>query len=666
MSYRSKRARLAQDSKIKDTTVQSVNDTIAQVIHDIGTGDLHAPETLLGSSCNLSTTTDQPTTTQVQGTTTEADDDLSNQRNAARRLPLTPSPSQPLTNDTCRQLRASRRRSLQVQELTPVAGEEEAHTLETQVSSCYNNWTDDPACTKPIQDNTMDANDAGHHQRNTGGRQRLTPPPSQPLPLDSPRQLRALNREPLCAQDDDGEPVQPEFSQVRPSKRSNWGDDIEFDETEEVEMRDLEGKRGKKGGRILPRHVWSLQPGVRFVVPFNTLDQPVKKGGHVLVKFLGDVARTGELCPIGEVNWHKVDKSYKVNIIALVREKFVLPNREEIDKAILKHVGKTWRSYRHGLKVQYKKPDKTQEQVASVVPKGVVPSQWIKLVQYWFSDKSEFLSTKGREARAALSHIHTSGSKSFAQKRDEFEKAHGREPGAIEWFVQTHRRKDGTYVETTSKEFLDAAATMIAQRAPSSSSKSVAVENQVFNELMYSDDERQRPIGYGFGVTRNKVFGLGAELRKKGYLASGTAEPMSISRNKTTGIGREPRRSGSKSLDTSAQTERLKFAVAATSEANELMQSQLQMQSQQLQMHSQQLQMQSQQMEGLRVQLQQVTSLLTKFGVMLNNPTSTNSFPATAPRRVPYQGVSFTNSQVPEASCESSDADSESSEWESD
>ena len=55
----------------------------------------------------------------------------------------------------------------------------------------------------------------------------------------------------------------------------------------------------------------------------NALDQPVGKGGHVLVKFLGDAAENGELCPIGEVNWHKVDKIHKADIIALVHVSFL-------------------------------------------------------------------------------------------------------------------------------------------------------------------------------------------------------------------------------------------------------------------------------------------------------------------------------------------------------
>ena len=58
---------------------------------------------------------------------------------------------------------------------------------------------------------------------------------------------------------------------------------------------------------------------MRFVVPFNALDQPVRKGGHLLVKFLGDVAKNGELCPIGEISWHKVDRNCKAKIIDLIR-----------------------------------------------------------------------------------------------------------------------------------------------------------------------------------------------------------------------------------------------------------------------------------------------------------------------------------------------------------
>lgn len=77
-------------------------------------------------------------------------------------------------------------------------------------------------------------------------------------------------------------------------------------------MRGKGGNKKVRGGTILPNYVWTLPPGDRFVVPFNSLNQPIRKGGHVLVWFLGDIAMNGDLCPIGEVNWHKIDKAIKL------------------------------------------------------------------------------------------------------------------------------------------------------------------------------------------------------------------------------------------------------------------------------------------------------------------------------------------------------------------
>lgn len=636
--YRSKRSRIAQASKGKDT----VHDT-DQVIHDVD----QDPETMLNSSRNHSMTGDL-------------------------------SPTQPLEIDTSHGLGASQRRSFQVQdtELHPIQ-DTGTGALEAQVGSYHDFWADDPLGTEPTRATMTDANDVRPNQRNTAGRQSLAPPPSQSFPNDSPRRRRGRPSKRQSFQEDDEEPVDEGFSTQR-KKNFKWSDEIEFDETEEVEMRDSNGKRGTKGGKILSRHVWSLQPGVRFVVPLNALDQPVGKGGSILLRFLKDVAKNGELSPIGEVSWPKVDKGHKADIIALIREKFVLPPRLEIDKSILKHVGNKWRSYRHELKVLYKKPDMTEEQVASAVPKGVVPSQWVKLVQYWFSDKYEILSAKGKEARAALSHLHTAGSKSFARMRDEFERKHGREPGAVEWFVQTHKRKDGTFIEDTSKEFLDIAASMIAERAPTSPSQRVAIENQVFNELMYSDeDERyQRPIGYGFGVNTKKIFGVEGELRRRGYARSGTmGEAASFIQSQKLRVKGEPKESGYMEADNSAEVERLSFSMEAMSETNELMQAQLEMQAKQLKKQSERLQMQSERMDGLQAQLQQVTSLLTKFGVMLNNgpihPTPkfgvmSNSGPThSTPRGVSRRGVDFADTQVAEESAESDDGESASSEWDS-
>ncbi|KAJ8435788.1 hypothetical protein Cgig2_030654 [Carnegiea gigantea] len=112
-------------------------------------------------------------------------------------------------------------------------------------------------------------------------------------------------------------------------------------ENEKVLIRDKDGKTKVRGGTIFPSHVWSLPFGERFIVPFNDFYQPLRKGGHILTCFLRDITKNGDLCPIGEDNWHK--------------QKFVLPINEIVDRKLLQCVGKVWRNHRYQLKRDHKK-----------------------------------------------------------------------------------------------------------------------------------------------------------------------------------------------------------------------------------------------------------------------------------------------------------------------
>lgn len=138
------------------------------------------------------------------------------------------------------------------------------------------------------------------------------------------------------------------------------------------------------------------------------------------------------------------------------------------------------------------------------------------------------------------------------------------------------------------------------------------------------------------------MFGVEGELRRRGYWPSGiSAEAASFRQSQFLRVKEEPKKSSYMAADTSAEVERLNFAMAAMSETNELMQAQLQMQSKQLKMQTQQLRMQSEQMEALQSQLQQVTSLLTKFGVMLHNGPIHS-----ASRGASHGGVDFASTQI--------------------
>ncbi|KAL6550506.1 hypothetical protein OROMI_020994 [Orobanche minor] len=88
----------------------------------------------------------------------------------------------------------------------------------------------------------------------------------------------------------------------------------------------------------------------------------------------------------------------------------------------------------------------------------------------------------------------------------------------MELFEQTHTPKNGIFPDNSlSKEFLvEANAKVIERLANSSPSKSrIDIENDVFNDLMYENDNPKRLVGYGLGVDKSSVFGVQGELMKR-------------------------------------------------------------------------------------------------------------------------------------------------------
>ncbi|XP_074297998.1 uncharacterized protein LOC141628798 [Silene latifolia] len=217
---------------------------------------------------------------------------------------------------------------------------------------------------------------------------------------------------------------------------------------------DNEGNIEKVSGPIQPHDVWCTKG--RYCVTFNEFHQPLKMGGHILVKFIGDMARKERFCPIGETNWHRVPEIFKVEIIKSIRDHFVIPDGDGYDKGILKRVGNSVRQYRHDLKKTLFKPTKkTKQEIYQTKPGGVPLDSWIHLVDYWYSDKGKKFSEYGKEARASQNHVHTTGSISYANIRAEFEEKNKREPTELEVFKQTHKRKDGSSVkDTITEEFV--------------------------------------------------------------------------------------------------------------------------------------------------------------------------------------------------------------------
>ncbi|XP_021719131.1 uncharacterized protein LOC110686844 isoform X1 [Chenopodium quinoa] len=182
----------------------------------------------------------------------------------------------------------------------------------------------------------------------------------------------------------------------------NWPEHVKFDEEEEVVAFDVDGTRHLVKGSVQPRDVWNDAPGFRYFIQFNEFNQPLHKGGSILVSFLGDIAKREEFCPVGILNWDKLSSNMRGNIVNLVRAHFLLPEGKEMRNAILKRIGKAWKNHRYALKKDYFDPaEKTREQNYASIPDGITTQNWSFLVDYWLSSDAKKMSELGKAARAS-------------------------------------------------------------------------------------------------------------------------------------------------------------------------------------------------------------------------------------------------------------------------
>ena len=86
-----------------------------------------------------------------------------------------------------------------------------------------------------------------------------------------------------------------------------------------ISLADAEGIHHLVKGSVMPRDVWLDTPGFRYIVKFNEFNQPLRKGGKILVSFLGDIAKIDDMCPVGLDSWRDLDANLRANIVKAIR-----------------------------------------------------------------------------------------------------------------------------------------------------------------------------------------------------------------------------------------------------------------------------------------------------------------------------------------------------------
>ncbi|KAG8383784.1 hypothetical protein BUALT_Bualt04G0049700 [Buddleja alternifolia] len=113
-------------------------------------------------------------------------------------------------------------------------------------------------------------------------------------------------------------------------------------------------------------------------------------------------------CPIDILNWCKVLKYNKKELLGIVQLKFI--GIHGMDEWILQSIGEKWRLWKQRLKVKYLKPDMPFEYLVKNTDERVIEEQWKGLLTFWLSEEGKLMAQKNLDDFAHVgmgSHLQT-------------------------------------------------------------------------------------------------------------------------------------------------------------------------------------------------------------------------------------------------------------------
>ncbi|CAJ2647709.1 unnamed protein product [Trifolium pratense] len=247
-----------------------------------------------------------------------------------------------------------------------------------------------------------------------------------------------------------------------------------------------------------------LPIGERVIVHFNDQGAAYGEAQGLLAGYCGTLATNPNLFPINYERWLGklgMPKSYLDNCFEKnIEPRFQFRTTEALAKRYCKlSIAKKWAAHRQNLWTRFYDPSKTRDQITSNIPLGVDPIQWAHFVDYRLKPETLERCRKNKENRSKQLIPHTGGSKPLSRKRHEMFLQTGEQPCRGKLFIETHKKKDGSFVNDAAKDIVEQIEVGLTQ---SSVHESEISPNDVLGKVLGPEHPgRVRCMGMGAAPT---------------------------------------------------------------------------------------------------------------------------------------------------------------------
>ncbi|XP_060171172.1 uncharacterized protein LOC132602235 isoform X2 [Lycium barbarum] len=177
-----------------------------------------------------------------------------------------------------------------------------------------------------------------------------------------------------------------------------------------------------------------------------------------------------------------------------------------------------WKEFRLKLWRAAWDPLKSKEEIIRKVPTGIPMDQWALFANYRLKEETQALCKKNQQSRQQQKIPHTSGAKSLARIRAEMENM-GKEVDRGKVWIETHRRKDGNYVNDAAREVGERIEEIRSQR----SEGLTEISPHDALGVVFGPEHPGRVRGLGMGIVPTVAFNKTSRRGGRFYMGSSNA-----------------------------------------------------------------------------------------------------------------------------------------------
>ncbi|XP_025610863.1 uncharacterized protein [Arachis hypogaea] len=218
-------------------------------------------------------------------------------------------------------------------------------------------------------------------------------------------------------------------------------------------MEIIDSTNMKKKAKIKVKDVCNLPRGDHVIVEVDEEGAAYGEAQGLLAGYCGILATNARIFPISFEKWSGqknggMPKSFKDECFdTMIKPHFYFTSTEKIAyRYCIQSIAKKWATYRQRLWNEFYDPTMRREALVNNVPDDVPRDQWACFVNYRLKPSTVELCMKNKENQSKQTIPHTCGSKSNSRRRHEMYLETGKKPSRGMMYIETHKRKDGSFV----------------------------------------------------------------------------------------------------------------------------------------------------------------------------------------------------------------------------